>query len=106
MRSVRVAVACTLLVAGACGGDDAPSDPTPERVTGLVIEIDPPEGGPVERFSVEEDDGDVYELAIDPELDYGFDLNHLYEHLEAEDPVAVLVDASADELIARSIEDV
>ena len=106
MRLASILVASALAVGVACGGNDAPSDPSPESVLGVITEIEPDEGGPVERFTVTEEDGDVYELQIDPELNYGFDLNHLYEHLDSEDPVDVQVHSTGDELIAHSIEDV
>jgi hypothetical protein len=49
--------------------------------------------------------GDTYEILIDPELDYGFNLRHLDVHREQELPVIVDVEVRGGELYAASILD-
>ena len=107
MRSGTFLVAGVLLLASACGDGNASNpDTAPPRVVGLITQIEPPEGGPPQNFTVEEEDGDAYTIDIDPNHDYGFDLNHLYEHWDAEEPVAVAVKVSDGRLVAESIDDV
>ena len=109
MRFLAVVVAAVLLAG--CGGDPEPSDAEPqagsrlESVTGVITTIDPPEGD-VESFIIDSDDAGRVEVLIDPEVDYGFDLHHLHEHLESGDPVIVDLDARGAVLFATAIEDV
>lgn len=93
----------------ACGGD-APdliaeeSDPLPATVTGNVVSVEPAEGD-VESFVVEQD-GTRYELRIADDIDYGFDVGHLREHMDAGDPVRVSTEERDDGAYALLIEDV
>ena len=64
-----------------------------------------PEEGDVESFVVESG-GVRYQLLIADDVDYGFDLGHLREHMEATDPVVVTTEERADGAYALSIEDV
>ena len=76
----------------------------PATITGNVIEVQPADGD-VESFVVEED-GTRYELLIADDVDYGFDLSHLREHMDASDPVRVSTEQRDDGAYALSIEDV
>ena len=93
----------------ACGGSSAPAaeEPAPDRVVGLITDVEPADETEIPTsFTVEEDDGDTYDIDIDPEHDYGFDLLHVRDHFTTEDPVDVPVEERDGELIATSIADV
>lgn len=70
----------------------------------MVVEIDSPALGDVRAFTVKDGD-DFYEISIDPEVDYGFNLGHLNEHRTTAEPVRVELEQRGDELVALSIED-
>ena len=106
---IKRAAAALLCLTVACGGSSAPSEeePAPDQVVGLITEVEPPEETEIPTsFTVEEEDGDTYDIGIDPELDYGFDLLHVRDHFVTEDPVDVAVEERDGELIATSIADV
>lgn len=81
--------ALILALIAACGGDATPAatPSPPERVTGLITEVRF-EGEEVVSFVVEAREGS-YDLLIDPEYDYGFNLRHLEVHRVQELPVHV-----------------
>ena len=87
-----------LVLLGGCG-----EEPIPERITGVVTEVRPTTG-PVRDFSVEGAFG-TFEVRIDPDRDYGFDLRHLEEHRDTGDPVIVRLEDRGGQAFARSIED-
>jgi hypothetical protein len=70
----------------ACADDPAPDDaqPAPEEITGPVTKIDSESLG---------------------EIDYGFALSHLNEHLATGDPVRVSLDERDGTLYATEIAD-
>jgi hypothetical protein len=103
-------VSCVLVGLVACGSDDpetsssdADRDP-PSTVTGVVIEVSSAGLGRVENFVVKDGD-DTYEILIDPDVDYGFNLDHLHEHRATGDPVRVELEERNDDLYAQSILD-
>jgi hypothetical protein len=106
MKIVSVVAAALLLVGAACAGDDAVSsaDDVPSEVTGLITSIIPSQGT-IESFTIESDDTS-YEIKIAEDVDYGFDLEHLREHLADELPVKVTVEDRQGAAVATSIEDV
>ncbi len=108
MRIWLVAVCLVSAVfLGACGDEGAePMGDAPSRVVGLITEIEPEEGHAPESFVIEEDDGDTFTIEVDPETDYGFDLHHVYEHFEEEDPLDVQVEERDGALVATEIADV
>ena len=98
------AIALLGVLAMACGDRGAP--PSPERIIGLVTEVEPEDETEIPTsFTVEDEDGTPFSIEIDPELDYGFDLLHVREHLVTQDPVDVSVEERDGALIATSIED-
>jgi hypothetical protein len=101
------AVSCVLVALVACGGDEpetsSPEIP-PSEVTGVVIEVSSAGLGRVENFVVKDGD-DTYEILIDPEADYGFNLDHLHEHRATGDPVRVELKERNGDLYAQSILD-
>jgi hypothetical protein len=102
MRWLLVCAFVCLLAA--CGGDEAaPSVDVPATVTGIVVEVEPAEGD-VESFVVEQD-GERYMLLIADDVDYGFDLAHLHEHMDTGEPVRVSSEKRSDGTYALLIED-
>jgi hypothetical protein len=91
-----------LVVAGACGGS---SDAAPKTLTGVITEVSWNEDHTqVESFLVDSR-SEVYEIRIDPRVDYGFDLSHLEQHRETHDPVRVQLREREGELFAQRIDD-
>ncbi len=103
--AARLALILLLVVgAGSCGDDDPPApEPVPSRVVGQVVEVET-EGDTVRGFVLEAE-GRRYDIRIDPEIDYGFDLRHLREHLRLEQPVKVTLEPREDAIYATSILD-
>jgi hypothetical protein len=95
-----------LVALGACADDPAPDDaqPAPEEITGPVTKIDSESLGEVTSFEVTQK-GEVYVVLIDPEINYGFALSHLNEHLATGDPVRVSLDERDGTLYATEIAD-
>jgi len=94
-----------LLVLGACGDDPAgDAGPAPKEVTGPVTKVDSESLGEVTSFEVTQD-GEVYVVLIDPEINYGFALSHINEHLATGDPVRVGIDERDGQLYATEIAD-
>lgn len=91
-------------VATGCQGAEEPSHGSiPPRVVGLIVDIEEDEGA-VQGFLLEAD-GERYDVLIDPEIDYGFDLRHLREHLRLEQPVDVALERRDGAIYATEILD-
>lgn len=91
----------------ACGGDEEPPDRTPEaprELTGVILSIDSEGLGRINSFELKEGD-DTYDIFIDPEVDYGFNIGHLNEHLSSGQPVRVDLKSREGKLYAQSIVD-
>ena len=101
-------VVCALLalmVLGACSDDPAgDGQPAPEEITGPVTKVDSEALGEVTSFEVTQQ-GEVYVVLIDPEINYGFALSHINEHLASGDPVRVGLDERDGQLYATEIAD-
>lgn len=100
-------VVVVALLASGCAGSEADPDvrtEVPAQVEGVVVEVDSEGLGEVRAFTLK--DGDrLYEVAIDPVIDYGFNLDHLQEHVATADPVVVELEQRDDELVATAIDD-
>ena len=70
----------------------------------MIVSVEPDEGTP-ESFTLRDDSDNSYVILISEDIDYGFDLEHLREHMEMEEPVNVLVEDSDGEDVATAIED-
>jgi hypothetical protein len=98
-----------LVLATACGGGNSPAaEPSapvspPANVTGLISEVRF-EGEEVVGFVVEARE-ESYDLLIDPEYDYGFNLKHLEKHRVDELPVFVEISVQEGTLYAHEILD-
>jgi hypothetical protein len=106
-RSLVVPLMFFALIMGACSnkgsGDSVPE--TPEQITGVLLSIESGGFDQVESFKLKVDEH-IYTVLIDPELEYGFPLSHLSEHLRTAGPVTVRLDERDGDLYALSIEDV
>ena len=102
---VALALAGALLLGGACGDDGEEAVPAAEVVTGVIGSIEPAQGD-IQSFELVRPGKDPVTVLVDPELDYGFDLQHLHEHMDSADPVRVTVADRDDGLYALAIEDV
>lgn len=86
----------------ACEGDtevDAPNE-----VTGVVVDIESAGIGDIRGFRLKDGDN-TYDVVIDPDAEYGFDLGHLQEHLSGSLPIKVELERRDGVLYAETIED-
>ena len=114
MRKLALMFCCIALLAPACsdgdGGEEAPSgevvaaEDAPDEVTGVLLDIESEGLGEVTSFVLKDGD-DRYEIFIAADVEYGFDLGHLNEHLTSGDPVRVPLEVRGDKLYAVSIDD-
>jgi hypothetical protein len=93
-------LALTILLAPACSSEPE----APAEVTGMITAIEQSDRGPITGFTVDAE-GHRYDIRIDRERDYGFDLEHLEEHRAQELPVRVTLEERDDGLYAVAIED-
>ena len=95
----------SLAIASACATEGAKGPPAPDQVTGVVIDIESSGIDSIHSFTLK--DGDTqYDIYIADDVEYGFPLGHLQEHLQMADPVTVeLEERDDDRLYALSIED-
>ena len=97
------AVALSLALAfGACSSDEPPD--APDQVTGVLTDVESFGIGDIRGFTVK-DGSETFEVKIDPEVEYGFDLGHLQEHLSGSLPVTVELEERDGVLYALSIDD-
>jgi hypothetical protein len=85
--------AALVLVLPACGGSGR-AGPPPSELTGVITDVRE-ESGQVSEFTLDSTDG-VFEIRIADDVDYGFDLQHLYEHEQTRDPVRCDLEQRAD----------
>ena len=96
----------SLLAVAACSAPGQRGPAAPDRVEGVILEIDS-EGLEEVRSFILKDGDQIYEIFIADDVGYGFPLGHLQEHLASNDPVAVdLEEREDDKLYALTIEDV
>ncbi|HJR46249.1 MAG TPA: hypothetical protein VJ927_11660 [Actinomycetota bacterium] len=98
------ALALALVLALTACGDDGAA-PAQETLAGVIDSIEPPEGD-IQSFTLVRPGEDPMTILVDPEIDYGFDLQHLHEHHASADPVRVTLDDRDGRLYATAIEDV
>lgn len=113
MRKLLIVLACLALLGAACGGNDDKEPPgdnsvaaedAPDEVTGVLLDVESEGVGEVTSFTLKEGD-DTYEIFIAEDVDYGFNLGHLSEHLTTGDPVRVPLEVRDGKLYALSIDD-
>lgn len=107
MRKPAALLLVAILMFTACGSDDdtTPVPEPPSEVTGVILEVDSEGVDDVRSFRLKEGD-QTYEIFIASDVDYGFPLGHLSEHLTSGDPVKVPLEERDGKLYALSIEDV
>ena len=108
MRNAFVCLSLFVITTmGACGGDDptpTPAASAPDQVTGVVIDIVASEIDDIQAFTLK--DGDMqYDIFIADDVEYGFPLGHLQEHLQMAEPVTVDLEERDGQLYALTIED-
>ncbi len=99
----RSILAVALVAAVACGDGEPAQPPGPITVEGTITSLREP-GGVIAGMILDTEEGSI-DVRIDPEQDYGFDLEHLREHVETGDPVRVTAERRGDALVALSIDD-
>lgn len=105
--AMRYGLTCLLVAAMflmSCGSGDEPGG-TPDRIEGVIVAIDSSAIDNVTSFTLK--DGDqIYEVYIADDVDYGFPLGHLQEHVQSAGLVVVDLETRDERLYALTIEDV
>lgn len=105
MRSRQLAAGVFVAgLIGAVAGCSKESPPAPRVLTGVITQIAAGAAGEVTGFDLRAG-GKPYNILIEPGRDYGFDLNHLYEHESTGDPVRVRLRSENEALFAVQIDD-
>jgi len=95
----------TALLPSACGSDSgANGGGGPDEITGPVVKVDAKSLGEVTGIELKQGD-ETYEILIDPEIDYDYNLGHISEHLSSGAPLRVEVEERDGKLFATSISD-
>lgn len=97
-------LAVLVLFGAACGDGDGDASGAPDSVQGIIVNIEGERLDRIESFRLKSGD-DLYEIHIDPDRSYSFNLGHLHEHLASSEPVVVELEERRGELFALSIED-
>ena len=100
---MRSALALILALSVGCGAAE-PAE-APSRIDGLIVAIERDDAGEIREFTVETREEERYEVAVDPERNYGFDLEHLEVHRQQALPVLVRLEDRGDVLYAVEILD-
>lgn len=101
----RVLLLTGMLVSSGCGDDSvADGGAGRDEVTGPVVKVDAKSLGDVESIEIKQGD-ETFEILIDPEVDYDYNLGHISEHLSSGAPLTVGVEERDGELVATSIND-
>ena len=71
---------------------------------GVVLFVETAAAGDVTGFTLKAQD-ETYDVAIAEDVEYGFDLKHLNEHMATGDPVRCKLEERDGDLYALTIED-
>lgn len=104
-----VALLLAVLLAVGCAATDGPEPSSevteaPSEVTGVIVDIESASIEDIDSFTVRSG-GESYEIFIADDVEYGFPLSHLNAHLQAGDPVRVMLEERDGRLVALSIDD-
>lgn len=102
MAKVAAVLSAFAVLAASCGAEEETSRP-PQELTGVIVDVDG-EGSNIRAFTLDAG-GELYEVRIAADVEYGFDLRHLREHERLADPVRVLLEERDGSLYARRIDD-
>ncbi len=99
------AVAAFVLVLSGCS-DPSPVEADVEegRLEGVIVAIESAALDDVTSFTLKDGD-EIYEIYIADDVDYGFPLGHMQEHVQTADPVTVDFEQRDGKLYALTIED-
>ena len=103
-RPARVtALAAVLVLVAGCGGTSTSGDSgdeAPREVTGRIMKIERTNG----RISALDitSDGKSYRVVVAPDIDYGFDLEHLKQHRSQHLPVRCPLEQRGGRLVATA----
>lgn len=86
----------------ACGG--AADEGAPSELTGVIVDVTSSGLNQVSSFELRAE-GTNHAIHIDDDVDYGFPLGHLQEHVASAEPVRVELEERDGELFALTIED-
>ena len=109
MRVLIALLCCASFLGAGCGGDD-PATPAaeqrevPSEVTGVLLDVESEGVDEVVSFTLKDED-ETYEIFLADDVEYGFALGHLSEHLSTGDPVKVPLEERDGKLYALSIDD-
>ncbi|MDQ4024738.1 MAG: hypothetical protein M3217_04500 [Actinomycetota bacterium] len=108
MKVLLALLCCVSFLGVACGDDPAPGAAeereVPSEVTGVLLDVESDGVDEVTSFTLKDGD-ETYEIFIADDVDYGFPLGHLSEHLSTGDPVTVPLEERDGKLYALSIDD-
>ena len=105
MRSALAAAVIAALLIPACSTDPAADVVDEQPLEGVIIAIDSESIDDITSFTLKDGDN-TYEIYIAEDVDYGFPLGHLSEHVQSAGPVTVETEERDGKLYALSIEDV
>ena len=105
MQPTIVAALLALAALTACSSEPAGTEPENPRLEGVVVAIESASIDDITSFTLK--DGDqIYKIYIADDVEYGFPLGHLQEHVQGAEPVAVDTEERDGKLYALTIEDV
>jgi hypothetical protein len=93
-------MAVTVILVASCAAEQPPA---PDQVTGMITEVRRAQGRII-GFTLNAGTEDLH-IDIDPDRDYGFDLEHLEDHRRSGDPVRVNLRSRGGRLVALTILD-
>lgn len=99
--AMRVALVMALLfglLLSAC--DDGPAS----TLEGVIVHIDSTAIDDINSFTLKDGD-ETFEIYIDDDIDYGFPLGHLQEHVQTSEPMRIETEERGGKLYALSITD-
>ena len=86
------------------GGCSSASDRAPETLTGTITEIERGDSDEIVGLVLDAED-EEWTIQIVEDIDYGFDLEHLQEHMDQDLPVTVSLEERDGDLVALTVED-
>lgn len=105
MDRAIAALFLTLVALAACSSEPEGQEPTDARLEGVVVAIESTSIDDITSFTLKDGD-ETYEIYIADDVEYGFPLGHLQEHVQGAEPVAVDTEERDGKLYALTIEDV